>query len=145
MADTSAGLEARRPTTGKLPTRSKRPFVQPRERDMVTTTTPKERIYEFLENYLLALTAVDLCPANARKAIKAGLTENAERADQALGRAIVAGLRKNSRAMEDAVKNLADANRTARDALRDAQGIAKVLGCLQQATQSATGVLAVSA
>jgi hypothetical protein len=145
MADTSEGLEPRRSTTRKPPTSSKRSFVQPRARDMATTTTPKERVGEFFENYLLALTAIDRCPAIARKAIKVGLTENADQADRALGRAIADGLKKNSRSVESAVKNLAEANRTARDALRGDQAIAKILGFLQQTTQFASGVLAVSA
>lgn len=103
--------------------------------------TPKERLDEFLENYMLALAGVDKCPDNAPATIRARLADNALAADSALSNAIADELKKSDPTIDAAIAELANANEVSRNALRQTNQIAQVLGLLQRGTTLATRVL----
>lgn len=98
----------------------------------------KDRVDQVLENYLLALAGIDVCPNAASAIMKGAFAENAVMADRAWHKA-VADKRalSSSPAMESIVAPLATANRASRDALHNAEDMGTLLGRLQRGTRLA--------
>ena len=100
-------------------------------------THAKDRIDQVLENYLLALAGIDVCPNAASAILKAAFAENAVTADRAWHKAVADKRMPNNSSMEGIAAALATANRASRDALHNAEDMGRLLGLLQRGTRLA--------
>ena len=105
------------------------------------TASASGRVDELFENYILALVAVDQCPESAGEELKWRLRENVERAEKAFADAVADGMRESSPALDEALRELADANLITRAALRDGKAISASLAELENGTAHAVRVL----
>lgn len=105
------------------------------------TASASGRVNELFETYILALAAADQCPESASKELKWRLEENVERAERAFADAAADGLRGESPIIDEVMRELADANRLTRAALRDGKAIAASLVDLENGTARAVRLL----